>query len=243
MRRARMISSGYGNGDADIALCARGGYGAGRILHLIRGQLRSGGPTLVGFSDITYLLSHIAKNKLGKAVHGPLPINLQSPDKIEAFDNLLGCIARDDFSFSWESQTGCLQEGEASGRAIVGNLSILSHLIGTPDEPDWDGAILFVEDVDEYLYAIDRIFLHLASCGILDRIAGLVLGSFTEIKDHETPFALSIDEMALYHLRGRKIPVASGAPFGHGAHNQPIVFGAMTNMLCSDSGVTIKVKG
>ena len=232
------------NAGSDVLWAARGGYGAGRILQAIRGRLVRGAKTFIGYSDQTYLLAHIAKNRLGKAVHGPMPVDLLRPEKQDAVDTLLGRIGNHDFAFRWEAEAESLvQKGQASGHSIVGNLSILTRLIGTADEPDWEGAILFVEDVDEYLYSLDRMFLHLAQAGILDRIAGLVLGGFSESKDNDIPFGQTVAQMALTHCRGRKMPIAAGTPFGHGPDNQPIVFGVPCNMMCADGKVTVEVAG
>ncbi len=232
-------------GDADTLWAARGGYGTGRLATLLRGRLPALGKSFIGYSDQTYLLAHIARQRLGKAVHGPMPVDLLRPEKRDSVDNLLARVERRDFALRWKSDApDCvLREGAATGHVVVGNLSVLTRLIGTPDEPEWTGAILFVEDVEEYLYALDRMFLHLAQAGILGRIAGLVLGAFTDCKDNETPFGRTVPQIALDHLKGRDIPVAAGAPFGHGAVNEPIVFGAACRVTCSAAGAEIEADG
>ncbi len=233
------------NSGSETLWCARGGYGAGRILPHVRGRLARGPKVLAGYSDQTYLLAHVAKYKLGKAVHGPMPVDLMAVGKQDAVDTLLARMEHDNFAFKWTSDepANMVQAGRAEGRTIVGNLSILTRLIGTLDEPEWDGAILMLEDVEEYLYAVDRMFLHLAEAGVLNRIAGLVLGGFDAMKDNDPPFGLTVPQIALHHLNGRAIPVACGAPFGHGVTNQPIVFGARCTMLCSGDLVRIDAEG
>ena len=242
--RADALVAEWNEGEADILWCARGGYGSGRLLALVRGRLEKRPKILIGYSDQTYLLAYFARNRLGMAVHGPMAIDVEY-DKNGVLDGLFHAVKADDFSsslrFSPAASRRVLREGRACGAVIVGNLSILTRLLGTPEEPDWTGAILIVEDVDEYAYAIDRMFLHLRDAGVLERIAGLGLGDFTEIKDNEISFGATVDDMALNYLGRRDIPVVAGLPVGHGRENSPVIFGGAGALLASREAITLTV--
>jgi muramoyltetrapeptide carboxypeptidase len=232
----------WNDGDADVIWCGRGGYGSGRLLNHLRGKLAKNGKVLIGYSDITYLLALVGKNGIGKAVHGPMPVDLTLNKPNKSVRELFRAIRHNDFSFSLKNflrhqdipSPVVLQKGEAHGKLIVGSLSILTRLIGTPEEPDWTGSILAVEDVDEYLYAVDRMFLHLSAAGVLAKISGLIVGSFTDTKDNEVPFGQTVPEIALGHLKDRNIPVLMGVPFGHGNFNVPLIYKGDCHLKCSE---------
>jgi muramoyltetrapeptide carboxypeptidase len=142
--------------------------------------------------------------------------------------------------YTWTSNI--CKEGEASGVLLGGNLAVLTGLFHTNSMPDYHGAILFVEEVGEHLYAIDRMFYTLAKAGVLDKINGLIVGSFSSIKDTEIPFGKTLSEIILEHFKYRNIPVAFDFPAGHCDDNRAIVLGEQVIFNVGSDRCHLKVK-
>lgn len=204
--------------DASIrgVFAARGGYGAMRLLP----SLRLGTPKhLVGFSDVTAL--HLAAQKHGwQSIHGPVLTQLgkQPPAVAERFFAVL-----EGQPVAPLAATRTVREGVAEGPLLGGNLSVLSRLIGTPWMPDLRGAVLFVEDVGERPYRLDRMWTHLELAGLLIGVRGVVFGEFTGCDEPNGPTSAEVlDELALK----LGVPIAAGFQVGHGDVNFPVVLGA-----------------
>lgn len=212
------------NPEIKAIICARGGYGVVRIVDRIQwaGQLRNP-KWIVGFSDITVFHQQI--QKLGqKSIHATMPLNFQS-NTPEALKTLLNALEGTPYRIEAES---CQynKAGIAEGELIGGNLSIVYSLIGTDIQPDYKGKILFLEDVGEQLYSIDRMFFSLKKAGILDEISGLIIGGMTDLKDTTaTTIGLSMEEIVLQHFHYRKTPVCFNFPAGHIDDNRALVLG------------------
>ncbi|MFC1513275.1 LD-carboxypeptidase, partial [Thermodesulfobacteriota bacterium] len=207
---------------------ARGGYGSLRIANSINMDLvRSHPKILVGFSDITVLLCAVGKGADLVTFHGPTVSTLAGSDQGSA-TSLFNTIAspRPPEPIRPE-RLEIIVSGNAKGRIMGGNLSNLCHLVGTVFEPDWRRTILFLEDVGEAPYRIDRMLTHLATAGKLTEIAGLLLGDFTDCGDTEVIWQRALE------LTGGKIPVWGNFPVGHGKHNLTLPMGLATEM---DSG-------
>lgn len=225
-------------------LFSRGGYGCLRIVDDVDwGLLRKHPKWLVGFSDLTAF--NIAAYREGVAtIHGPMGIswNGKTAD-VAARAHLRALLMGELPQYAY---TPALPErqrtGQATGRLIGGNLSILSQLIGTATDFDTRGAILFLEDIDEYLYHIDRMVVHLRRAGKLEHLAGLVVGGFSDLKDNETPFGKSVPEIVLDALDGTDIPVCFGFPTGHWPQNYPLVNGATATLSVSHSLVELSME-
>lgn len=203
-------------------ICARGGYGSVSLLDRLNWSGMFEHPKwIVGFSDITFFLQHL--NKLGiMGIHGTMPLNYED-NSDESKEALVKLLKGEKMNYQWSTQH--YYNGIIEGRLLGGNLSILCSLIGTNSMPNYDGAILFIEDVGEHLYAIDRMFYSLSKSGILDKIKGLIVGDFSNIKDTETPFGCSLQEIVMTHLKYRNVAVAFDFPAGHCNHNLPLVIG------------------
>ena len=128
-------------------------------------------------------------------------------------------------------------KGNASGQVMTGNLSVLTKLIGTRWEPRWGKVILCLEDISEYLYAIDRHFVHLAQSRLAPAIAGIVLGDFSDLEDNEIPWGESVEEIAARHFPG--IPIAKGLPVGHGSRNIPMCQGIKGDLAISETSAAL----
>lgn len=204
-------------------ICARGGYGCVRIVDRINWVSFLDQPKwIVGFSDVTVF--HQRLTNLGVAsLHATMPLNYKDNSK-EALTTLVGALTGEKLSYSWSGSTSN-KTGMSEGEIVGGNLAVLCGLIGTTDMPDYCDKILFLEEVGEHLYALDRMFYQLEKSGILDQIRGLILGSFSNSKDTEVPFGKTLEEIISAHFQYRNIPIAFDFPAGHIDDNRALKFG------------------
>ncbi len=185
--------------------CVRGGYGTARMIDLIDfTKFKKNPKWIIGFSDVTVLHSHL--NTLGVAsIHGLMPVNIEkaSPKIIKTLKKAL-------FGESLEYKVPCENKnklGKAEGELIGGNLSILYSLMGSESQMVCKDKILFLEDLDEYLYHIDRMMLSLKRCGCLDNLKGMVVGSFTKMHDNEIPWGKNAYEIIADITKHNTFPI------------------------------------
>ncbi len=213
---------------AKAILCARGGFG---ITHIID-QLDWSGfkkhpKWIIGFSDITALL-HAAYHNGFASLHASVAqgISKLSQKYQEIYINNL----RGDLT-PLKAESEFNKAGLAEGILLGGNLSLLAHQIGTETELDYTGKILFIEEVGEPLYHIDRMMLQLKRAGKLKKLAGLVVGQFTDIKESKELFGKSVEEIILTHCSSYNFPIGFNFPFGHGEDNWSLVHGGMVKLM------------
>lgn len=212
--RATLMQSLLDDPSIRAILCARGGYGTVRIIdRLDFSAFRAAPKWIVGYSDITVLHSHIHRHCQLPTLHATMPINFgaQPTDATHSLhDALFGC----DQHHNWP---GTLhdRQGEASAPVVGGNLSILYSLCGSSSQIDTHSKILLIEDLDEYLYHIDRMMQALRRCGMLDGLAGLIVGGLTDMHDNTIPFGRTAEQIVREAVAPYSYPVAFGAPFGH----------------------------
>ncbi len=216
-------------------ICARGGYGCVRLIDRINWASLVNHPKwIVGFSDVTVF--HQYANKLDVAtLHATMPLNYQENTE-RSKESMLVQLMGKPYSFSWESAVAS-KKGEIKAELIGGNLAVLSNLIGTRNASSFSGKILFLEEVGEPLYAIDRMFYQLATSGILESLSGLIIGSFSGIKDTEVPYGETLASIVLHHLKFINIPVAFNFPIGHQDDNCALIVGGMYAFSVNQSGV------
>jgi muramoyltetrapeptide carboxypeptidase len=210
---------------------ARGGYGLTRILAGVDlGALAVDPKPIVGFSDITALHAFCAGAGI-VSIHGPVVAQLGDlpPRDLESMIDLLEVPGPRTLLTGLEE----LVPGEATGRLIGGNLEVLSRLLGTPEMPDLDGAILFLEDVGEQPYRLDRLFTHFAAAGVFDCVGGVVIGDCVDCDELEDgrPIPPTGREVIVERLAGLGIPVALGGAFGHGERNVSLPHGAPARLI------------
>lgn len=230
-RRGNELAAALADPAVQGVVAARGGYGAMRILPRVWPRVDGGPPSpgpakpLVGFSDITAL--HAALQAAGRvSVHGPVVTQLgtQPAAVVERFFALLEDATAPPAPIQGTPVVG----GVAEGPLLGGNLSLLTRLLGTPWLPDLDGAVLLLEDVGEQPYRIDRMWTHLRLAGVLDRVAGLALGDFTDCETSGAEFTLRDVLWSLVAETG--LPCVGGLPVGHGAVNVPVALGTRVRL-------------
>ena len=220
--RLEDLQYGIDHPEVKAIVCARGGYGCVRIVDRIQWASMLREPKwMVGFSDVTVFHQHLQRFNL-PSIHGSMVLNFKDNTQ-EALTTLISALKGESFSLSATSIHN--KPGQAEGTLIGGNLSIVYSLIGTNNQPDYSDKILFIEDLAEHLYHIDRMFYALNKSGILDKISGLVVGGMTELEDTATPFGMSVEEIILAHFQFRNIPVAFGFPAGHLNDNRALILG------------------
>lgn len=216
------------NKNVQAILCARGGYGVSRIIDDIDFSGFQKNPKwIIGYSDITVLHAHIFKNYATATLHAPMAAAFNDFENGEPFLQTLNNALKGE-KFFYESASHPLnKDGKCEGALLGGNLSILVNLIGTQSETDTHGKILFVEDIDEYIYQIDRMFVQLKRSGKLDRIAGLILGGFTGTKDTRLPFGKTVGETIYEHVKEYDFPVCFNFPVSHSNENITLKHGVI----------------
>lgn len=223
------------NSDVKAVFCARGGYGCIQIVDLINWSSLLRNPKwIVGFSDITVLQQHIFKLGL-KSIHATMPLNYKE-NSHESFDTLIAALEQK----SYKIQSPSFEKnkiGIAEGKIIGGNLSILYSLLGTDDQIDYSEKILFIEDLSEQLYVLDRMMFAFKKAGIIDKIKGLIIGGMTNMSDTNPPIGESVEEIILKHFQYSKTPVCFNFPVGHISDNRAIRIGSKVR-LTSENNLT-----
>lgn len=256
--RAKDIQQMLDSEDIKAIIFARGGYGTVRILDLLDfSEFEKQPKWLIGYSDVTAMLSHIYfKHGIG-SMHASMPIDLkEGKDSGGCFemmiDSLLGkaemnlCFGKMDSSFSkMNSRVGKtdsrVENIEFEGEMIGGNLSVLYSLLGSNSFGKTDGKILFIEDLDEYLYHIDRMMQALKRAGKLKNLSGLVVGSFSQMHDNSIAFGQSAYEIIASAVEEYNYPKIFGANIGHeSGKNVPIVVGGNAIVSVKDGMIYIK---
>ncbi|MDH3709291.1 MAG: LD-carboxypeptidase [Cyclobacteriaceae bacterium] len=233
--RCRDLQWALDDPEIKAVLCARGGYGTTRILDSIDWQGFKENPKWIcGFSDVTALLAHV--HCLGiQSIHSTMP-QLFDPKVHESDLNSLKAILYHEEGMPLQAEYQQEnQQGRARGILIGGNLSLLVHIIGTSSELDTENKILCIEEIDEYLYQVDRMMIQLQRAGKLRNLAGVAVGHLTKMKEGELTFDKGAAGVIRSHLDPH-IPVAFGLPFGHDKPNLAIPFGREGSLEITSEG-------
>jgi muramoyltetrapeptide carboxypeptidase len=217
--------------------CVRGGHGSTRILSRLDYRLiRANAKVFVGYSDITALNLAILKHAGLVTFHGPMVAADLARERLSAFsaDSLRRAVcsasAAGSLSIGYRGEEPTnLCRGRIEGRLLGGNLTVLNALIGTPHEPDFRQVVLFIEDVDEAPYRIDRLLTHLLNAGLLQQVAGVAVGLCQNCEDARVntagEYRQSLRDVLKERLKPFRIPVVMGLPFGHVPHNATLPLG------------------
>ncbi len=225
--------------DVTAILCARGGYGIGRIIDKIRfKKFRKNPKWIVGFSDATVLHAHIYTNYEIATLHAPMAAAFNDGENEfvtslrSALTGTAGKYVADPHKFN--------TVGMATGELVGGNLALLAHLIGTDSDIKTKNRILFLEDVGEYLYNIDRMLYQLKRNGKFEKLAGLVIGGFTQNKDTDRPFGRTVEEIIHDVFDDYDYPIAFGFPVSHEKENYALKIGVEYNLSVSSNKVILQ---
>jgi muramoyltetrapeptide carboxypeptidase len=232
--RSRELETMFTRPEIDAVLCARGGVGSSRLLETVDTDsiVRSGKPFL-GFSDVTALQWWLFKRYGYVSFSGPLAVewdgSVNEPSRQAAIAALSGNSPSDLLTgFSKDSMRVLRGSGHATGRLMPGNLTMITTLLGTPYLPDLHDSILFIEDVGEPPYRIDRMLFHLRNAGVLKDLSAIVCGELGEDAGDEAREI--IHRSLLDATRGTDYPIVTGAPFGHGAERATLPVGVRVEM-------------
>jgi muramoyltetrapeptide carboxypeptidase len=226
-QRAADFQTQLDNPNIKAIWCVRGGYGTVRMVDLLDfTKFKQHPKWVVGFSDVTVLHSHL--NTMGFAsIHGIMPVS--SKASAEAKESLRKALFGETLEYTIPTDKKN-KLGSAKGELVGGNLSILYSLLGSPSAIDCTDKILFLEDLDEYLYHIDRMLINLKRNGCLESLKGIIVGGMTKMKDNDIPWGKDANEIIQELTQKYNIPIIYSFPAGHLADNRALIIGQKVRM-------------
>lgn len=222
-QRASVLQHYLDADDIDAIMCVRGGYGTVRIIDRLDFDKFLQKPKwIVGYSDVTVL--HAKMQSIGiESLHATMPINFQDNSK-QALDTLFDALCGKEIKYDLPQQTLDILS-TMQGEVVGGNISVLYSLLGSDIFPDVEGKVLFLEDLDEYLYHIDRMMMAFQRAGIFDKIGGLIIGGLTKMHDNAIPFGMTAEKIISEKIKDKNIPTVFNFPAGHINDNRAIILG------------------
>ncbi|MFT6748260.1 MAG: muramoyltetrapeptide carboxypeptidase [Flavobacterium sp.] len=226
-QRAADFQAQLDNPNVKAIWCVRGGYGTVRMVDLLDfTKFKQNSKWIIGFSDVTVLHSHL--NTMGFAsIHGIMPVS--SKASAEAKETLRKSLFGENLEYNIPTDKKN-KLGSAKGELVGGNLSILYSLLGSPSAIDCTDKILFLEDLDEYLYHIDRMLINLKRNGCLERLKGIIVGGMTKMKDNDIPWGKDANEIIQELTQKYNIPIIYSFPAGHLSDNRALIIGKQVQM-------------
>lgn len=222
-------------------LCGRGGYGMSRIIERLDfKQFRKRPKWLIGFSDITVLHAHVYQQFNIASLHAPMAAAFNDGAAEQVYVQSLQKALRGIASNYACEPNRLNREGKAEGKLIGGNLSLVAHLIGSASSFKTKDKILFLEDIGEYLYNIDRMMIQLKRSGMLNELAGLIIGGFTEIKDTTIPFGNDVLSVIYEQVKEYEYPVCFGFLVSHDKNNYALKVGVKHRLIVSKVKTVLK---
>jgi muramoyltetrapeptide carboxypeptidase len=229
--------------DAEVKaiLCARGGYGVSRIIDDISFKKFKKHPKwIIGFSDITVLQAHLYSRYKIASLHAPMAAafkdNAHNNPYVQSLKSALEGLPA-----AYETTPHTYNKiGETEGELVGGNLSLLAHLTGTPSDIRTKNKILFLEEIGEHLYNIDRMLIQMKRAGKFDKLAGLILGGFTESRDTERAFGMTTDQIIYEKTRDFDFPVCFHFPVSHNMENYALKIGGNYKLIVETGAVHLQ---
>lgn len=236
--RAQDFQDMLDNDKVRAIFAARGGYGCVRMIDRVNFSRFAENPKwIVGFSDVTVIHSHVHQLTGVATLHGQMPITI--PDATKAsLNSLRDTLFGKKPAYKYQSIAKG-NSGEGYGEVIGGNLALLVNILGSVSDMNYHGKILFIEDVGEYYYAIDRMLWTLKRAGKLANLSGLLIGGFTSLKDNKVPFGLSIEDLVRELVDEYGYPVAFDFPAGHIDNNFTLILGKEAQLRVEERQVRL----
>jgi muramoyltetrapeptide carboxypeptidase len=239
--RLQDLQAAFDDREVKAILCARGGYGTGRIMDDLRyKKLRKNPKWVIGFSDVTILHSHLLRKYKIASMHAPMASAFNEEEYhneyVQSLKHALIGVKADYVVVSDDHNN----KGTATGQLVGGNLSLLAHLTGTPSAVKTKGRILFIEDVGEYIYNVDRMLYQLKRSGQLSGLAGLIVGGFSDMKDTTTPFGKDVYEVIYDLVKEYNYPIAFRFPVSHEKENYALKVGVQYRLEVTNKNVRLK---
>ena len=227
--------------DVKAILCARGGYGTVQLLPYLDSKIISQNPKwLIGYSDVTVLHSFLHQQFKIQSLHATMPINFSSYQNTDLpMQSMFQALAGKNISYKIPVQSPYDKQGKATGVLIGGNLSILYSLRGTFADIDTDGKILFIEDLDEYLYHIDRMMMNLKLGGKLEKLKALIVGGMSQMNDNTIPYGKTAKEIIQTVTAEYNYPVVFDFPAGHINDNYALPLGKIATLDVTSNHITL----
>lgn len=229
------------NNTVKAIIIARGGYGTVRLIDEIDFTSFKKNPKwIIGYSDVTVLHSHIHQNFGIETIHATMPLNFpKNNNESIALNSLYNAFTSNNIEYII-NPLSTEKTGETTGILTGGNLSLLYALSGTVSDIYTNGKILFLEDIDEYLYHIDRMILQLKRCGKLKNLAGLIVGGMTDMKDNLIPFGKNAYEIIADAVKEYDYPVCYGFPAGHIEDNRALILGRNVSLSVTEKNAIVR---
>jgi len=237
LERASDLQMMINDNSIKAILCTRGGYGTARIIDLIDfTNLFTHPKWIIGYSDITVLHTHI--NKLGlSSLHATMPINFNT-NTSNALQSMHACLFKQQQQVTsptyYLNKNGCV-----NAEIVGGNLSVIYSLLGSKSDIDTVGKILFLEDLDEYLYHIDRMVLNLKRNNKFSPLKGLIIGAMEDMHDNTISFGKSVNEIIYEHTSDYNFPICFNFPAGHISNNTSLILGKNSELEINNNNVNL----
>ncbi|NBC56948.1 MAG: LD-carboxypeptidase [Bacteroidetes bacterium] len=237
-KRAADLQQQINNPEIKAIWCAKGGYGTARIIDQIDYTPLFKNPKwIIGYSDITAL--HLQLQKIGIcSLHAQMPVGIDNKSE-KTQQSLRQSLIEKPYNIYYNSKFKS-KPGYAEGQIIGGNLSVLYSVLGVIPVSFFKDKILFIEDLDEYLYHIDRMMLSLSRQGLLKQLKGLIIGGMTDMNDNKIPFGQNAYEIIKHFTKNLKIPIAYDCPTGHTYENLALTLGAKIKLEIKHNKVSIE---
>lgn len=238
-QRSSDINQFINDDQVKAIISARGGYGCLRIVDSIDWRrIKSSPKWIIGYSDVTVFSCHLLQKYSTQSIHATMPINFQKNE--DALETLRKTLFGEETKYEAAAHE-LNRNGNCEGVLCGGNLSLLYALQGSESDIDTKGKILFIEDLDEYLYHIDRMILSLKRSGKLNHLKGLIVGGMTDIKDNTIPFGKTAEEIIFDAVKEFNYPVVFNFPAGHIDRNLALIIGGNYHLESSNT-VTLKLQ-
>ena len=236
--RATDFQSQLDDENVNAIWCARGGYGTVRIIDSLDfSNFKKQPKWIMGFSDVTVLHSQLNLERVA-SLHSIMPFTVpNAPEEVK--ETLRKALFGDVISYTFPSKSYDIK-GIASGELVGGNISILYSLLGSKSAIDAKDKILFIEDLDEYLYHIDRMLYNLKRNGYFENVRGIIVGSMTDMHDNEIPFGQNEVQIINEIAKEYQIPIAFQFPAGHQSDNRTLILGKQVDFEVNDKEIKLR---